>query len=212
MNISGDLILLIIVISGVAMLQFYRGRKINLAIMKSLANGFEKSLDIKDKLYTWIGGYSGFKADYEMKDKTIRKIELTLTLLPRQSFFWLPFSFLLRRGDRLYIVIKPEIKMIRDVHIIKRFFYPFGAGIKERKALKKDSYERKFYSLYEEEEDVKNLMKIVESSIDVKRLRHIAIVKETNVLYCLIKPDPLKTPAELKKLVENFKENVRCFM
>lgn len=203
-GISGEVLFIIILISGVAMLQFYKGRKINLAIMQTLARGFEANLKPVDKLYTWIGGYSGFKANYEVKGKNIKNIELTLTLLPRQSFFWLPFSFLFLKGDRLYIVLKPEFKINRDIHIIRKFFYNFGVRIKEKKYLQKESNHKRFYFLYEDKKDIENLLNILENSIELNRIRHIALVKETNVIFCFIKPDINKTPEELKRLIENF--------
>lgn len=202
--ISGEVLFTVIVISGVAMLQFYKGRKINLAIIQTLARGFEANLKPVDKLYTWIGGYSGFKASYEVEDKSIKNVELTLTLLPRQSFFWLLFSFLFLKGDRLYIVLKPKSKIERDVHIIRKFFYNFGLRIKERKYLKKESNHKRFYFLYEDKKDIEHLLNILENSIELNRIRHIALVKETNIFFCLIKPDINKTPEELKRLIENF--------
>ena len=207
-DISGNWILVLVVLAGVAVLQFYQGRRLNIALIKHYVHGFESNLTIRDQLYTWIGGYSGFKADYEVNEKSIKKVEMTLTLLARQSLFWLPFSYPVKRGDRLYIVLRPSFKVHADAHIIRNFYYLFGPAIREAKDLTKGKAEfpdaKGFYTLYEEEGDVAKLRKLVEASMDPKRLRHIAVVKETNVLFCLIKPDPFKTPDELKRLVENF--------
>jgi len=205
-NISGEVLFVVIVLSGVAMLQFYKGRKINLALMQAYAKGFESKLKIKNQLYTWIGGYAGFKAEYDIMDKFLNKIEITLTLLSRQSFFWFPVSYAITKGDRLYIIIRPKFKIQRDAHIVKKFYYLFGAGIKEklkRKEFKEFNF-RKFYYLCEDEGDINSLLEIVKNSIEIERLRHIAFVKETNILYCLIKPDPNKTPSEIEKLLESF--------
>ena len=35
---------------------------------------------MRDWLYTWIGGYPGFKAVYDVDEKSIKKVEMTLTL------------------------------------------------------------------------------------------------------------------------------------
>jgi len=207
-GLSGNLIFIIVVLAGISVLQFYQGRRLNVTLMKHYVQGFEGKLKIRDQLYTWIGGYVGFKADYDINDNFIKKVEMTLTLLPRQSLFWLPFSYSVKRGDRLYIVLRPKFQIHSDAHIVKKFYYLFGASISETKDLTKGevgfSDAKGFYTLYEEENDIQKLRKFVEASMDPKRLRHIAVVKETNVLFCLIKPDPYKTADEIKNLVENF--------
>jgi hypothetical protein len=207
-GINGNLILILVVLAGVAVLQFYQGRRLNIALIKHYVHAFESSLAIHDQLYTWIGGYSGFKVVYDVDEKSIKKVEMTLTLLARQSLFWLPFSYPVKKGDRLYIVLRPSFKVRADAHIVRNFYYLFGPAIREIKDLTKGKVEfsdaKGFYTLYEKEGDITKLMKLVEASMDPKRLRHIAVVKETNVLFCLIKPDPIKTPDELKRFVENF--------
>ena len=201
--------MIIVILAGIASLQFMKGRKLNVALMKVLSNGFEKKLKIKDQLYTWIGGYIGFKANYDLSDKYIKKVEMTLTLLPRQSLFYLPISILVKRGDRLFIVLRPRFTIKNDAHIIRNFYYLFGPEIKEIHELKKGIIElentKGFYSLFEEKETLEKLRKLTQEVFsDTKRVRHIALVKSTNVLFCLVKPDPYKTPDEIRKLVEKF--------
>ncbi len=108
---------------------------------------------MRDWLYTWIGGYPGFKAVYDVDEKSIKKVEMTLTLLSRHSLFWLPFSYPVKKGDRLYIVLKPTFKMRADAHIVRNFYYLFGPGITEVKDLTKGKAEfvdaKGFYTLYE---------------------------------------------------------------
>lgn len=207
-GINGNWIMVLVVFAGVATLQFYQGRRLNIALIKHYVSGFEGVLAIRDQLYTWIGGYSGFKVTYDVDEKSIKKVELTLTCLSRQSIFWLPISYPVKRGDRLYIVLRPTFKVRADAHIIRNFYYLFGPDIAERRQLTKAKTEfdsaKGFYSLSEQEGDMDRLKRLVEASMDPKRLRHIAVVKETNVLFCLMKPDPMKTPQELKRLVENF--------
>jgi hypothetical protein len=209
MNLNSNVILILLVIAGIAVLQFYQGRRLNIALIKHYVHAFESNLKIRDQLYTWIGGYAGFKADYDINDDDIKKVEMTLTMLARHSLFWLPFSYPVKRGDRLYIVLRPKTFHVQhDAHIIKRFYYLFGPAITEAKDLTKGNFEfsevKGFYTLYENEEDVQKLRRLIEASMDPKRLRHASVVKETNVLFLLIKPDPYKTGEELKKLVANF--------
>lgn len=208
MKVSGSVLSIIVILAGVAVLQFFQGRKINVGLMRLFIQGFEKKLKIKDQLYTLIGEYSGFRVNYDLSDKYINNVEMSLTLLPRQSLFYLPFSFMFKRGDRLFIVLRPKFKVRNDAHIIQNFYYLFGPDIQEKGDLEKGkvSFEKKegFYSLTNDKYTLDKLKKLAESSLDVRRLRHICVVKRTNVLFCLIRPDPSKTPDEVKKLVENF--------
>jgi len=129
-KISGNLLFIIIALAGISVLQFQKGRRLNLMLMKAFVEGFEKRLKLRDKTYTWIGGSAGFKADYELSDNYVKKVELTLTLIPRQSLFYLPISFLVKRGDRLYIVLRPKFQVHSDAHIIRNFYYLFGPEIR----------------------------------------------------------------------------------
>ena len=49
---SGNLILIIVVLAGISVLQFYQGRRLNVALMKHYVHGFEGKLKIRDQLYT----------------------------------------------------------------------------------------------------------------------------------------------------------------
>jgi hypothetical protein len=111
-----ELIFILLLLSAIAMYQFFRGRKLNLLIMSKVSKDLEESLKPLDKEYTWLGGYVGFRARYELKSATV---ETTLTLLPRQAFFYFPISLLIRRSDRLYIVVKGRMGMeINELHIL----------------------------------------------------------------------------------------------
>lgn len=205
---QSQIIVILVVIGGVITLQFFQGRKINLLLMKKYVQGFEKNLKIKDKTYVWIGGYAGFRAHYELNDSTVKKLELTLTLLPRQSVLYLPISLLTRKHDRLYIVLRPRTRINTDVHIIKKHYYFFGPDIDEAKELEKGEAilgENRFLTMYRNLKDLDRLMEITKRTFNPDGLRHIGLVRSTNVLFALIKPDPNETPKEIKKLVENFK-------
>ena len=208
MNVPTNLLLIIVVLGGIAALQFYKGRKINTDIMIHYIRKFEEQLNLRDKNYIYLGGYVGFKADYELKDKNVSRINLVLTLLARQSLFWLPFSYPVKRGDRLYIVIHPKFRIRGDAHVVQNYYYLFGPKITERNTMTKEKTQiskySNFYTLYKNKEDSDRLRKLVEETFDPRRVRHIALNTETNTLFCLIKPDLKQTPKELKKLLENF--------
>ncbi|MGC9100361.1 MAG: hypothetical protein ACP5HC_03770 [Caldisericum sp.] len=203
---SSTLVIIFLVFGGVLALQFYKGRKLNAMLMIHYIRGFENVLKPKDKDYIYLGGTVGFKARYQLQNKFIRDVDLTLTMLPRQSFLWLPFSYVMRGGDRLYIVVSPKFRVRRDAHLIRRMFHRFGAKIKEEKDLNKENLkvnDAEFIALYKEKSDVLNLLKLLENSFDLKRVGQVSLNFENNTIYCIVKPDPQKTPRELEKFLEN---------
>lgn len=202
---SPTFLMIFIVVAGVMSLQFYKGRKLNALLMINYIRGFEEALQPKDKDYIYLGGSVGFKARYLLQNKFAKEMQLTLTLLPRQSLLWFPVSFITRGGDRLYIVLSPKFKIQRDAHIVRKFYHRFGADIKEKDLSKEDMKigNSNFVAYYKNKEDVMSLKKIIEETFTPERVGHIAVNRENNTLYCIIKPDPNFTSKELKKLIDN---------
>jgi hypothetical protein len=95
------------------MYQFFRGRKLNLMIMRRVSRALEDALKPTDKEYTWLGGYIGFKGKYELESADV---EATLTLLPRHALLYFPISLVINRSDRLYIVVRGRIDM-GEIHM-----------------------------------------------------------------------------------------------
>lgn len=203
---QSDIITLLLIFGGVVSLQFFQGRKINILLMRYFIKGFEENLKPKDKLYTYIGGYVGFKVNYKIENETVSDIFMTLTLLPRQSLLYYPFSLLTRKHDRLYVLIKLKKKLGYDAHIIKKYFYFPTPPLENIKAYNKDevSYNnKKFYLFYKNKDDIKKLEKLMKKSLDTENVRHFGYTRETNVLFLLLKPDPKLTPNEIRILVKD---------
>lgn len=203
---QGEIILLILIFGGVVSLQFFQGRKLNVILMRYYIKGFEENLKPKDKLYTYIGGYVGFKVQYDIEDEFVKQIQMSLTLLPRQSLLYFPISLLTRKHDRLYILLRLKHKLGFDAHIIKKNFYFLGPQLDNMETYKKEivNYDGgKFYIFYKNREDIENLERLVKRSMDFHNIRHIGYTRETNVIFLLLKPDPRETPNDLKKLIKN---------
>ncbi len=113
LNMDVELLSLILLLSAVAMYQFFRGRKLNLMMMSKVSKGLETALKPTDKEYAWLGGYVGFRANYSLEHG---EVEATLTLLPRQALLYLPVSLLVNRSDRLYLVFRGRIAL-EEIHI-----------------------------------------------------------------------------------------------
>ena len=98
-------LILVLVFTVILLVSFAYGRKRNFGLAVSSAEFFENFFKPKDKTYTWIGGFIGYYATYQLENASV---QITLTLMPRHSILYLPFSWLLRGGDMVYVVYQPE--------------------------------------------------------------------------------------------------------
>lgn len=118
------------VLVGVATLttiQFYRGRRRNLELLKQAVDVLEETLKPVDKEYVLIGLYVGYTAYYTLDKGLAKKAAITVTVLPRQSLLYLPFSLLLRRHDRIVFVYELEIPGRKEAHLVRKGYYRLGA-------------------------------------------------------------------------------------
>lgn len=97
---------LFLAVSLLLSLGYIWGKRRNTRIHLSAFNAVVDFLKPKDQTFTNIGGLTGYHANIIPKiNKTVRRVDLTLTMLPRQSWLYLPFSLILTRSDRLYVTL-----------------------------------------------------------------------------------------------------------
>ena len=186
-----DLILaLIVALAFATTFQFYKGRKLNLLLMKHYLHEIESVLKPSDKEYVWLGGYVGYKAKYNRG-----KVEVTLTLLPRQSLLYFPISLLTSRHDKLYIVFKLRNRMA-EAHLIQRGYYRVKPKISASKITVVKVNDIVFEAYYNDEKSLKWLTELVKS-LSVEDIRHISV---SDVLFVLMKPKPDTIAKSLKRL------------
>jgi len=190
--ITSDIILLVVVLCGLTVLQFFKGRRDNLALMRIFSHELENAIAPKDKVYTWLGGYIGFKADYDVEEGTLDKVEATLTLLPRHSLLYFPIALLISKRDRLYLVFRLQKKPSNETHIIEKR-YKRTRKIEEEVAFDVEEIsvgKKNFKVLYEKSSIAKTLVSWFKNLEDPSLIKHIAIVPKTNVFYVFMKPKP----------------------
>lgn len=200
-----NLIFIFIITSAILTLQFFKGRRLNLMLMKSYLEEIESILRIKDKEYTWIGGYVGFKAGYKIENRLFSVLELSLVLSPRQSLLYLPVSLLLFRGDRVFFLLTPrDRKITSEVHIIREGAFWFGPKIRRVRELKKrriSMFGVNFKAFYENEAALDKVLRLIgRYRGDPRIIKHIALVPYTNRLYLHLKPK-VKELREFLRLV-----------
>jgi hypothetical protein len=162
-------------------------------------NAFETMVEVlkpKDQQFTNIGGLSGYHANIiPRKNKYIRRVDATITLLPRQSWLYYPFSKLVRRYDRMFMLfhLSPKaVGVLEEGHIIERRYSGFmGASIENADTLTKEEIEwggLTFY-LYYENERVKRELEDARARLGKpSTLRHLALVPDQDRMWIFMIP------------------------
>ncbi len=172
------------------------GRRGNKRIFLSAFNALVDTLRPKDQTFTTIGGQTGYHANLiPKKNSFIRRVDATITLLPRQSWLYLPFSLMTFRFDRLFLTMlfsKKAMGILAEGHLIEEKYSRFrGPKITNEERLQKESFrwgERDFL-LYYDDESVKNdLLDLKERLKEPKYLRHIAIVPDRDQAFLFLIP------------------------
>ena len=203
---------IIFVLAGISVIQYYRGRKLNLLLMEHYIKAVKDVIKPEDETYTWLGGYIGFRAEYKVNRDNIRKFEFTLTLLPRHSILYFPISLLTSRHDKLYIVIRPFAQIKREAHLIQKGYYRLKPDIENEAFLQKETVEiagKKYEALYEKKRDIENLKEFIESLSNPHNVKHVSLTPKTNVFYVLMKPEPDTIDEDVEKTVHFVNQKIK---
>lgn len=207
---SQPLFYLFIAVTVLLTLGYSWGRRRNNRIYLSAFNALVNILRPKDQTFTNIGGFTGFHATLIPKKKEmIKKVEATITLLPRQAWLYLPLSLIFRRFDRLFITItlakrKGGKTRMAEGHLIEKKFSQFrGPKIQNEEKLNKQELlwgDRAFYIYYENDEvrhSLRSLMNQVRSPGDV---RHVAVVPSQERVFIFMIPRVGRVEKNVKPL------------
>ncbi len=209
------LIFIIMILAAVASMQFYRGRKRNIALMEKSIKVITKITDPKEKNFTWLGGYVGYRAYFKVQKDNIEEFDFTVTLVPRQSAFYYPVAKMTTRHDRIYIVIYPYTKIRREAHLIQEGYYHLAPRIENEPILRKDEVyvERKnerikFKALFERREDLDKLRKLVSSLSNPRDVKHVSLTPSTNVVYVFMKLNVDTLEEDVNRIVKFVNEEI----
>ncbi len=192
-----------------------RIRRITNTVFKEIA----AVLSPKDQTFTNIGGLTGYHANFvPHRNKSVKQVDATMTLLPRQSWLWYPFSRMIRRFDRLFLSfhLSPKVTgILREGHLIDKSYSSFaGAKIVNADSLRQDTFEwgRRTFYLYYYDDEVKNRMEQCRGMIgeDPGPLRHVALVPEQNRLFVFLIPVPGAVEGVLGTVYRWFSELVEA--
>ena len=174
------------------------GKRRNKRIYLSAFNDLVDLIKPKDQQFTNIGGLTGYHANLIPKKNDIfRRVDATLTLLPRQSWLYYPFSLLTRRFDRLFLIffLSPKKKakwVLKEGHLIERKYSRFrGPKIENEDKLQHEDFMwgGKEYILYYEDNEVrKSLLELANKMGAPGNIKHIAIVPEKERIFLFMIP------------------------
>lgn len=177
-------VMVLLLLGLVASLQYWRGRRLNLTLIRELSRQMEEALRPKEKNYTWIGGYVGVVAEYTLEDENYSKVKATISLLPHHSLLYLPISLLLGRKDRVYFLIYPKRKLKGRAHVLS------GKKPSSLKGLPRfsfvDSVTLKGVNLkryYNSKDEAEFLTKVASRLKDPRSFEHLAANVEENAYY-----------------------------
>ncbi len=189
-----DLFIILVVLSMVAVAQFYRGRKVNLKLIEFTARRLEELYKPVDKNYWWIGVYVGFRALYKLLRGVLDRVEVTFILLPRHSIFYFPISLLTTRFDRIFLVYWYNKRIPREAHLVQKGYYRRGVKrVIDMKGLRMDKRVirgKEYYAIYNDHTLVMRLVDFLKNVEKIDLVKHIAFVPKNNTLYVAAKYDP----------------------
>jgi hypothetical protein len=172
------------------------GRRRNKRIYLSAFNALVETLSPKDQNFTTIGGLTGYHANLiPYRNKFIRRVDATITLLPRQSWLYYPISKLTRRYDRLFLTLfysKKASKLLPEGHLIEERYSRFrGPKITNIESLQHEELQWEgtpFHLYYQSDEMRDSLLKLKEKLGSPGELRHLALVPDREQAFLFMVP------------------------
>ena len=174
---------LLVAVAALLALGYVLGRRRNLALVTQVARDLEEALEPKDKTYTWIGGLIGFKASYELASEDWESVEATLVLLPRHAPLFLPFSYLLFRGDRLFLLGRLRGELSGELHLLGPDRRTRSRVLRERDLPVQGQADG--YLLLASRPDLESVAEAFAARLRGWRIEHLAVVADRSTVFVL---------------------------
>lgn len=175
---------LFVAFSFILTLGYFWGRRQNRKIFLSALQDLVDVIRPDDQTFTNIGGTIGYHANLHLKkkDAPFSRVDATITMLPRHSWLYLPFSKLIRKYDRLFITLHLKRNPLEELHLIEKRYKGFrGMEISNADQLQMESIQwgtYDFYLFYQSGAGRDVLMRLTRECPDPGIIRHIAVVPE----------------------------------
>ena len=178
-----SVLIVIVAVSAFIAFSFHSGKRKNKEVCIATFNELVKVFKPDDQTFTNIGGAVGHHGTFSFKERgSVSRIDVTLTLLPRQAPLYMPISKFLMRNDRLFISVYMRYPPPGEGHIIEKSYTGFrGPEITNISRLRQMEFkwgDLAFFFYYEQDRMIDHFKKLVESLPDPGPIRHIAIVPD----------------------------------
>jgi hypothetical protein len=194
-----SVLLVIIAVSVFIAFSFHSGKRKNKALCTAVFSALVKVFKPDDQTFTNIGGAVGHHGIFSFKERgSVSRIDVTLTLLPRQAPLYMPISKFLMRYDRLFISVYMRYPPPGEGHIIERGYTGFrGPVITNISRLRRMEFkwgDWAFFLYYEQDRMIDHFKKLFESLPDPGPIRHIAIVPDQRkgFIFMGLKNEPIE--------------------
>jgi len=182
-NATVSVLIVIIAVSAIIAFSFHSGKRKNKEICSDIFNQLVKVFKPDDQTFTNIGGAVGYHGTFSFKERgPVSRIDVTLTLLPRQAPLYMPISKFLMKYDRLFISVYMRYPSPGEGHIIEKGYTGFrGPEITNISRLHQLEFmwgDLAFFLYYEQDRMIDHLEKLIESLPAPGPIRHIAAVPD----------------------------------
>jgi hypothetical protein len=178
-----SVLIVVIAITVFIAFSFNSGKRKNKEICTAVFSALLKVFKPDDQTFTNIGGAVGHHGIFSFKERgSVSRIDVTLTLLPRQAPLYMPISKFLMRYDRLFISVYMRYPPPGEGHIIERGYSGFrGPVITNISRLRRTEFkwgDLDFFLYYEQDRMIDNFNKLIGKLPSPGPIRHIAIVPD----------------------------------
>lgn len=172
------------------------GRRRNRRILTSALDPLIEIFHARDHQFTNIGGQTGFHANIVPgASESVRRVDVTVTLLPRHSLLYMPVSRLTRRYDRMYVTFefnKKGRRIDEEAHLIEpRFEKRLGNRIENADSLQMTEIEwgGHTFRLYFASDRARGWIEDAMSRLgEPAEVRHVALVPQQARGYLFLIP------------------------
>jgi len=178
-----SVLIAIVAVSAFIVFSFHSGKRKNKEICITTFNELIKVFKPDDQTFTNIGGVVGHHGTFSFKERgPVSRIDVTLTLLPRQAPLYMPISKFFMRNDRLFISVYMRYPPPGEGHIIEKGYTGFrGPEITNISQLHQGQLQwgdLAFFLYYEQDRMIDRFKELIESLPNPGPIRHIAIVPD----------------------------------
>lgn len=194
----------LVILALAATAQYYLGTKKNRVIAAAISKGAEEVLKPTMTNYVNIGGAIGHNFSYSLSGGVWTSAKGTMTLCPRHSLLYLPFSRLLGFGvDRFFINLFTKKKLRGEGHVLcagelKRAKID---GLAEMERREVEAAGKRFVLLWRGADLSGELEALLRAMPDPKRLRHFCAYADNKTFFLKTYPAAGNVRDDLKALL-----------